>query len=61
MRRIGGSKVETESFLKGSFRNSGGDYGGLEQVEAVEAASSGPLQNLLKMELTKFADGSDVR
>lgn len=47
--------------LNSSFRDSGGDYGGLDQIGAVEAVSSGLIWNLLRKELTTFADGSDAR
>lgn len=47
--------------LRGSFRGSGGDYGAWTRMAVVESASSGLIWDILTMELSKFADGSDTR
>lgn len=45
---------------EGSFKGSGEECGGSDQIEAAEAVSSGLTWDLLKTELTKLADGSDA-
>lgn len=53
----GGSRM----LVKRLFQKLREAYGGLDQIEAVEAASSGPIWSLLRMELNTFADDSDAR